>query len=177
MNAMEENSTGTYNLSEELAILASERVRLLYNKFEDLTLQLDGSEQQRVFAKRLFPISEIDKFIAISDEEGTEIGLITDMSALDSVSRETLEAELERHYFYAQITRVVSMTGGHMGISEWEVETSRGPRIFEIRSNRRDIRHIGGGRVLIRDADGNRFEIPDYRALDPFSCDLVESQV
>ena len=58
----------------------------------------------------------------------------------------------------------------------WQVETDRGPRTFEIRSSRRDMRVLSAGRILIRDADGNLYEVPDYRQLDPQSRALVETQ-
>ena len=53
----------------------------------------------------------------------------------------------------------------------------RDPRAFEIYSSRRDVRDLGGGRVLVQDADGNRYEIPDYRQLDPASRALVEEMI
>lgn len=53
----------------------------------------------------------------------------------------------------------------------------RDPRAFEIYSSRRDVRDLGGGRVLVQDADGNRYEIPDYRRLDPASRALVEEMI
>ena len=174
---MTERAQTTYDLAEELTMLAPERVRLFRDSFEDLCLQLDGSAVLPVSARRVFPISAPDRFVVLADKEGEEIGILSNTSALDNASRDALAVELEREYFCGQITRVLSMTGGRWQIQEWEVETDRGPRTFEIRSNRRDIRHLGGGRVLIRDADGNRFEIPNYRTLDRFSRDLVDGQV
>ena len=174
---MTERIKATYDLAEELTMLAPERVRLFRDTFEDLCLQLESAAAQPVSARRVFPISAPERFVVLADREGVEIGILSDAAALDSASRDALAVELEREYFCGQITRVLSMTGGRWQIQEWEVETDRGPRTFEIRSNRRDIRHLGGGRVLIRDADGNRFEIPNYHILDPFSRDLVDGQV
>lgn len=39
----------------------------------------------------------------------------------------------------------------------------------------RDV--LTAGRVLIRDADGNPYEIQDYRRLDPASQELIEGQI
>ena len=171
------NTETTYDITEELTILAPERVRLFYDEFEDLCLQLEDGAGQPVSPKHVFPLSSPDRFVTLADREGIEIGVISDTSTLDEASRRALAAELERDYFSTQITRVLSMTAGHRHIQEWEVETDRGPRTFEIRSHRHDIKNLGGGRVLIKDADGNRFEIPNYRDLDPVSCILVEGVV
>jgi hypothetical protein len=173
----ERDLTTTYDLAEELTILPPKGVRLFYDEFEDLCLELDGAARQPVKASRVFPVSVPDRFVALTDKEGVEVGILSDVSALDEASRQALSTELERDYFHAQITRVLSMTAGGWHTQEWEVETDRGTRAFEIRSNRRDIRHLGGGRILIKDADGNRFEIPDYRTLDPFSRDLIDGQI
>ena len=89
---------------------------------------------------------------------------------------EAVEEELERAYFSPHIQRIVNVTVANR-VPRWEVETDRGPRAFEIYSSRRDIRHLGGGRVLVQDADGNRYEIPDYRLLEPASRALVEEMI
>ena len=51
------------------------------------------------------------------------------------------------------------------GVMKFDVETERGRREFETRY-KEDIRRLTGGRVVIKDADGNRYEIEDYRKLD-----------
>ena len=40
-----------------------------------------------------------------------------------------------------------------------------------------DIRRLTGGRVIIKDADGNRYEIKDYRKLDQKSASLIDSEI
>ena len=57
------------------------------------------------------------------------------------------------------------------------METDRGHRVFEIPSSKRDVRVIDDVRVILRDADGNRYEIVDYRRLDPESVAFVETIV
>jgi len=37
--------------------------------------------------------------------------------------------------------------------------------------------YLPGRRLLLRDVDGNRYEIPNYRALDARSLDLLEQFV
>jgi Domain of unknown function (DUF1854) len=60
------------------------------------------------------------------------------------------------------------------GIQRWEVETDRGPRVFEVRS-REDLRWVGPGHLVIRDVDGNRFEIRRFEELDLNSRLKIES--
>ena len=98
------------------------------------------------------------------------------LNALDAESGGVLAAELERTYFRPEITAVHAITEQYH-VPTWQVDTDRGPRRFEIRSSRRDIRIMPHCRILIRDADGNHYEIPDYRRLDQASRALVENQV
>ena len=83
---------------------------------------------------------------------------------------------LEEAYFVPVITRVEAIQV-EFRIPRWEVETDRGVRSFEISSMRSDVRQLGNGRILIRDADGNRYEIPDRHKLDAASRALVDAQL
>ena len=166
-----------YDLRAELTLLDPQQIRLFLDEFEDLKLSRSGvAVDGRVSAVRAFPISAGDRFIILKDADDQEIGIIQDAAELDADSQSVLRDELARTYFCSRITGVNAI-GGHAHVPEWDVETDRGPRVFEIRSSRRDIRVLGEGHVLILDPDGNRFEIPDYRQLDPVSRSLVESQL
>ena len=55
----------------------------------------------------------------------------------------------------------------------WDVETDRGPHHFDMR-DRDDVRLVAGNRLLIIDADGNRYEVPDYSRLDSRSRGILE---
>ena len=168
-----------YALKQELNVLDPKRLRLLLDAFEDMTLELEGRGTFKpVTAIRAFPITDSDRFIILKDKDGKEIGIILNLADLDPRSRSVLAAELERVYFTSKIVLVHNIVEEYH-IPKWEVETDRGPRVFEIRSGRHnnDVRSLGSGRILIRDADGNQYEIPDYRQLDPISRALVEGQI
>ena len=174
---MEETAEGVYVIQEELSLLDPGSFRLYCDAFEDLQVEFqDGRTLGVVSVVRAFPISAVDDFIILKGTDGKELGAIRRVAELDPSSRQVLEAELERIYFTPRITRIRSIEV-NFRIPKWDVETDRGPRVFEISSSRNDIRALGGGRVLIRDADGNRYEIADYRRLDPFSSGLVEAQI
>jgi hypothetical protein len=164
-----------YDIRQELTLLDPKRVRLYIDKFEDLALELEGGEIHKpVKPLRAFPVTDGDSFIVLRDAENKEIGTIQNLSRLDAESQRALSEMLERLYFTARITRINGVEEA-FHIPTWDVETDRGPRVFEMGSMRRDIRPLAGGRVLIRDADGNRYEIPDYRKLDPISRSFTES--
>ena len=111
----------------------------------------------------------------LRDDEG-EIGAIRRLAELDGASRRLLETALGEAYFVPVITRVNAILV-EFRVPHWEVETDRGPRSFEISSMNSDVRQLGNGRILIRDADGNRYDIPDRHKLDAASRALVDAQL
>ena len=167
----------TYDLMQELTLIDPTQVRLLLNEFEELHLERQGEDPVGpLTAHRVFPLSAASEFIALKDEEDQEVGIVRRVVELDVESRAVLETELEWTYFATTITQVYSIDE-RFHVPHWDVETERGKRAFEVSSSRRDVRVLGRGRVLIRDADGNRYEIPDYRRLDAASRVLVEGQI
>lgn len=167
----------THNLMEELALLDAGSTRLYLDAFEELYLEIEGQEPLGPLqVRRAFPVSAAADFAILNDGDGKEVAIIRRVSELDRASRAVVEAELERTYFVALITRVTAIDV-QFHVPHWEVETDRGPRSFELRSSRQDLRVLGQGRILIRDADGNLYEIRDYRGLDPASRVLVESHI
>ena len=166
-----------HKLAAEVTYLDPDKARFFVDAFEDLNLELAGDQTySRVRVKRAFPLTRDDCFIVVQDREGKEIGSLARLDALDRDSRQAVEDELERAYFTPRIQRIAKVTVANR-VPRWEVETDRGPRAFEIYSSRRDVRLLGDGRILVQDADGNRYEIPDYRRLDPASRALVEEML
>ena len=163
--------------TEELTMLDAVSLRLWIDDYEDLVIaDRGGGAPRRVTAKRCFPVSHRDRWILLRDEHREEIGLIENMADLPRESRDALETELRRTYILPAITRIHDISERH-GVPAWAVDTDRGPRTLEISSGRRDIRLVADGHVLIRDADGNHYEIPDYGRLDAASRALLETQI
>ena len=162
-------------IEEEIQFLNPKAIKIRQNTFGEMVVEMpDGSTYTGVVPVRTFPLSQPNRYISLHDSEHEEIGLIEDLRQLNKADRAVLREELQKCYFMPRITRILSLEG-QFGITQWEVETDRGPVSFALRS-RYDIVSLDGGRVLIKDVDGNRYEIPDYRKLDPKSIALFETQ-
>ena len=61
------------------------------------------------------------------------------------------------------------------GVLSINVETDRGHAIIEIRNILHGLKLLYGSRVLLRDGNDNRYEIPDLAQLDRRSRQLIDS--
>lgn len=157
-------------------VIQPERVRLREDEFHVLHVSVDGNETPNVEARCVFPLSQKADYVSFVDENGKEAVLLARPRGLDGDSRRCLEKALDRMYYMARIERVDEITET-MGVSQWKVQTDRGYAVFEIADRRRHIRSLRGGRYLVSDADGNRFEIEDLSRLDERSQALVATEV
>jgi catechol 2,3-dioxygenase-like lactoylglutathione lyase family enzyme len=123
-----------------------------------------AGEEIDVRPMRAFPLSDADHFVALLDGDGNEVALIPDLAELPAKPRALLLQELEKSYFVPELVRVLEITDD-FGIQRWEVETDRGPRVFEVRG-REDLRWLHPGHLIVRDVDGNRYEIKRFDDLD-----------
>ena len=152
-----------------------DRVRIWVDEFHVLHVSVDGQEYENIRPRQVFPLSGKSSCVSFLNEKSEEILLLSRLDRLDPESRSTLEQALQRLYYAAVITRVDSVTEA-MGVSLWHVVTDRGYAQFEVVDRQRHIRIMEGGRFLITDADGNRFEIPCIYDLDETSRRLVETE-
>ena len=126
---------------------------------------IDGREYSGVEPRRLFPISGLTKYISLLDEKSNEIAIIRDIETLMPESKKVIENSLSEYYLIPKIISVIDRYEKY-GILKWTVETDRGIHTFEIKNRGSDIKALFDGRVLVRDSDDNRYEIPDLNALD-----------
>ena len=163
-------------ITDEVEFLDAPNVKIARNPFEELIVELpDGTSHTKVEAIRSFPLTDSNKYITLLDSEGEEIGIIQDVKQLSRESADTLLSELQKRYFMPKITKILELEG-EFGVTRWVVETNRGPVTFGMRT-RYDVVSLENGRVLIKDADGNRYEIENYHHLDPESIALLETQL
>jgi hypothetical protein len=158
----------------DIRFLQPEECRFRLTSGGFLALELGEHNYPVVYAYRAFPLTLGDRFISVRDDKDQEIGVIADLAAFSPGQAGLVRTELERRYFTPVIQRVVKMKE-EFGYIYWEVETDKGPRRFTTRSSHDSIIPVSDIRLLILDVDGNRFEIPDYRQLDPKSIKQVET--
>ena len=135
----------------------------------------DGSVFEKLEPRRLFPFTNTSMYITLLDENEREVGFIRDFKELDSDSKKAVEECFAEYYMIPQITRLFDVSE-KFGSLKWTVDTDRGEISFRIRNRQIDIKLLyGTKRVLIRDSNDNRYEIPDYTALDSRSQRLLYS--
>ena len=157
-------------------ILDPRKIRICREESGRLKLIFDNDE--KVLIKRVvraFPLTMPWRFIILIDENDREVGLLRDLGDLDETSMKVLKDELERVYFIPKIKKIHRIKE-EFGVLIWETETDKGPRRFEVTS-RRDVKKMGKRRIIVRDADGNLYDIPDYADLDQKSIILLESVI
>ena len=172
-----------YSIEDELNLLNPKGIRIYRDEFNRLRLKFDKPEENgeppEVEVVMGFPLTNSEHFVSLVEvkdgKKDKEIGMIEDIRKLDSKSRKLLKAELKRAYFMPKIVKINRLKENH-GVMKFDVETERGRREFETRY-KEDIRRLSGGRVVIKDADGNRYEIEDYTKLDQRSVNLIDSEV
>ena len=163
-------------VTDELEFLNANNISISRNAFAELVIEFsDGTTYTSIEPVRSFPISDTMRYITIFDSDGNEIGVVEDVHKLNTISRDVLIEELKRRYFMPKITKINSLYG-QFGVTTWQVETSQGDVEFGVRT-RFDIVTLENGRVLIKDADGNRYEIENYRKLDTKSYNLLQTQL
>ena len=133
----------------------------------------DGRKFENLEPRRLFPLSGLEKYITLLDEEGVEQATIRDLRTLPPQERKTIEDCLREYYLIPKVTRITDSREKY-GVVTLEVETDRGNAVIEIRNLLYGMKLLYGSRVLLRDGSDNRYEIPDLTALDKQSRQKID---
>ena len=128
----------------------------------------DGEVIDELEPKRLFPFSNPDEYITLITESKKEMAVIRSLSELSEDSRNAIEECFTEIYMIPKITRVNSVEA-KFGTLNFSMETDRGSINFRIRNPHSDIKKLDDGRMLFRDSNDNRYEIPDVASLDKHS--------
>lgn len=134
----------------------------------------DGRKYENLEPRRLFPISGLDKYITLLDQEGIERAIIRDVRTLPPSEREIIEGCLREYYLIPKVTGINTCEEKY-GVLSIDVETDRGHAVIEIRNILHGLKLLYGSRVLLRDGNDNRYEIPDLQKLDKRSRMLIDS--
>ena len=106
--------------------------------------------------RRLFPITDIIRYITLLDEKEKEIALIKEMSDLNEESAKAVNDCFKDFYMIPKITAVLEVND-KFGVLKWKVMTDRGEISFSIRNRHSDIKVLGKKRLFIRDSNDNRY--------------------
>ena len=135
----------------------------------------DGSRVENLEPRRLFTVNYSEKYISLLDADGKEQAIIRDIAALSEQSAAVIRNSLSEYYIIPKITKVIQVYEKG-SINRWTVMTDRGKCSFLIKTRYSDIKPFPDGRVLIRDSNDNRYEIPDVSKLDKHSMRELNSQ-
>ncbi|MBQ8881367.1 MAG: DUF1854 domain-containing protein [Oscillospiraceae bacterium] len=138
----------------------------------DMELQ-DGSTFQNLEPRCLFPTSDRRRYITLLDENGAEQAVIRNLDTLPAQEREIIEGCMEEYYLIPRITKILETTE-KFGLITLQTETDRGPARIEIRNLLYGFKRIGN-RLLLRDSNDNRYEVPDLTRLDSHSRHLLDN--
>ncbi|MGN0572345.1 MAG: DUF1854 domain-containing protein [Acutalibacteraceae bacterium] len=122
--------------------------------------------------RRLFPISGLSEYITFLDSEGEEQFIIRKIDGMEPGQKKLLLGMLNEYYRIPKITKLVKFSEKHK-IWMWEVETDRGNFTFEIINHIQSLKMFYDKRILIKDGNDNRYEIPNIHELDKRSQKLI----
>ena len=132
-----------------------------------------GQQVIGVVPVRAFPIQAPQDGIALVDPEGHEVAWFPQLDAIPQPARGLMEEELARREFMPVVQRIVAVSGFSTPCT-WTVGTDRGRTEFVLRGDE-DIRRIGSAHaLLIADAHGINYLVPDQLALDAYSKRVLD---
>lgn len=160
---------------ERIFVGINDKITKYENNLVTLTLA-NGGVFEKLEPRKLFPVSRIDQYITLIDENGKEVAVIRDYQSLDKESAKVIRKSIDDYYLVPYILKINSVIDKN-GTLVWETETNRGFKRFEIRDRNHDIKVYKDGCIRIRDADDNRYIIEDYQKLDKHSKYLLNSDL
>lgn len=147
----------------EMRLLTSENAVFARTEGGFLSLKMGEKEYLRIGVYLTFPLTMPEEFISIRevDEKAKEIGLIEQLSQLDSEQQEMIREQIRLRYFMPVITKVLDVKDEY-GFAYWHVMTDFGVCRFTTQMSGDAVVALGESRLLVTDIDGNRYDIPDF---------------
>lgn len=124
-----------------------------------------------VMIRPCFPWSASRQFLSLRDRDQAEVLLIEDLEQLSQPEQEAILQALLESEFTLEIRKIHSVTR-HFEMRIWKVDTTHGPRTFEIRIDDWP-RQLPHGGLAISDLAGDLYTITDQSALDERSRKLL----
>ena len=145
--------------------------------FASLDAETNSGEMfKNITLKRLFPINSIHNYISVLSSDGKELFIVKSMADFEESSVPVAEEFLESFYMIPKILKVYGKKDkfGRLNI---DVLTDIGDRTIEISNRQTDIKVREDGKVLFRDSNDNRYEIPDVSVLDRKSLAILDADL
>ncbi|MHB1485633.1 MAG: DUF1854 domain-containing protein [Saccharofermentanales bacterium] len=133
-----------------------------------------GEKLEDLEPRRLFPLSGLTKYITLLDEKGVEKAIVRNIDTLIPESKAILEDCLKEYYMIPKINEIIDCNN-KFGILKWITDTDRGVCEFTINNIHSDIKVLYGNRIIIRDSNDNRYEIPNADLLNKKSKGILNS--
>jgi hypothetical protein len=132
-----------------------------------------GERFAGVLPVRAFPILAPEEGISLVSTDGHEVAWVERLSDLPASYQSLLEEELAHREFMPVLARILDVSSFSTPCT-WTVETDRGRTAFVLRGDE-DIRRIGTGHsLLVADAHGIHYLVPDQKALDAHSKRILD---
>ena len=128
----------------------------------------DGEVIESLEPKRLFPVSDPDRYITLMDKKLKERAIIRDIKELKEDSAQAIEKCFHDIYFVPVITKVLTVAVKSNAMV-FTVETDRGNTEFSIANSVRTVKSYDDGSMTLRDTNDNRYFIPDVNKMDKLS--------
>lgn len=136
----------------------------------------DGNIIEDLEPRKLFPMTDPDRYVSLLDSKENEVALIRELSEISSDSRKALEECFFDYYMIPEISAIISVED-KFGVLKWDVATDRGNIKFTIRNRHSDIKLINGMHLVIRDSDDNRYQMRNISQLDKASLRKIFSYI
>lgn len=144
------------------------------NAFGKLTLtDARGERFTGVLPVRAFPILAPEEGISLLSTDGHEVAWVARLRDLPAAYQMLIEQELAHREFMPVLQRILEVSSFSTPCT-WTVQTDRGHTAFVLRGDE-DIRRIGtGSSLLVADAHGINYLVPDRAALDAQSKRILD---
>ena len=147
---------------------------LTRNPFGKLTfVGTSGDRYEGVLPVRAFPVQSPEDGIALVCTQGHERAWIDQLAAVPEPAQTLIREELATRELMPVIQDILSVSSFSTPCT-WSVQTDRGSTEFVLRGDE-DIRRIGAQHaLLVADAHGIQFLIPDASALSAASRKILD---
>ena len=137
-----------------------------------LKLTLEDKVYDKVTLTRLLPYSQEEAYIAVIQNQ-EEIGIIKDLSELESKEYDQVIKHLNYKYYIQEITKINSVKE-KMGFLYINLDTKGGEKEICIADFVSNIRLIKENLLSITDVEGNKYRMSNIQKLDKDSRQKID---